>query len=120
MHLELTSILSKCAVAEGKKKKLVTIFINNSCLTLLNCLWVNGWIYGYIKDGSKVTIFLKTSCAFFSNLVFLRGKKQTLVKLKKSLVLDPHMFCLLMSSQGVFSGRDAIRVKVGGNLLGKL
>ncbi len=123
MHSEFSNILSKCVVAEKKKKKIVIVYINNSGLTLLNFLWGKGFIYGYSKEGFKVTIFLKylqTGRGGFSNLIFLRGKKNSLVSLKKKEKLNNNDFYFLITSKGVFSIKDSIGFHVGGYLLGKL
>lgn len=123
MYLEFTNILSKCVVAEKKKKKVVIVFINSSGLTLLNFLWGKGFIYGYSKEGFKVTIYLKslqTGRGFFSNLLFLGGKKHSLVSLKKKAKLNTNDFYFLISSKGVLSIKESIGFHVGGYLLGKL
>ena len=105
----------------GKKKNQVCVFINNSGLSLLTFLWLNGLIYGYRKDGFKVTIYLKvfSGRGVFSNLFFLGGKKKSLANLKKLAVLNNNDFYFLMGPKGVLSINECIRLKIGGYLLGK-
>lgn len=63
--------------------------------------------------------YYQTGIGFFSNFNFLGGTKISLLKLKKIVLLNNNDFYIIMTSKGLLSIKESIKVQVGGYLLGK-
>ena len=91
-------------------------------IKFLDILYINGFIAGYkIISSTKLKVYINyfsNSIAIFSSLkIFSKASKKNYIDLYKLLFNYSGKFCIISTSKGLLTGTEALKYKIGGELI---
>ena len=115
-------ILSKIKIAQLKQKKVLEHKNTSFDLLILDILWKNSYIYGYVKKSSIILIFLRYNLSGVGVLekIQILNTKLKIKQAKALILLDPYYNYLLLCNNKITIHSISNPVNSGAILIAKL
>lgn len=120
--MKLHKIFSHIKIACLKNKTYLIINYSKFLIRFFIILYINGFIANFkILDNFKIKIYinyLSNSLSIFQSLKIISKKsKKNYISFNKLVFFFNNKFCIISTSQGLLTNFQAIKRKIGGELI---
>lgn len=121
-NLKAKNLISKINYAIKKNKKVLVITFFKRYKNVLDCLWKDGFIYGYSYSNKYFSIFLKHTKSKLktANLSSCKKNNFKCYDLILQNLKEKHTIILLKTNLGFISNKVSIKKGLGGQIISRL